>query len=240
LAPLALAAVLLRSPALTAGDVAWGAAAGIVGGVGIGLLYHGLGTGTMSIVAPISSVCATALPVLAGIAFGERPSGQALTGIVLAIASIVLISQAHAPGAATVPVRHSVLTGVGSGVCVAAFLILMSRAHTGGLWPLFVSRTVATAELALLAVATRGALLPPRPLWTIATWCGIFDTGGTVLYILAVHRGSLGIVATLISLYPASTLLLARTILGERLRQRQMAGLAAAAAAVVLITAGAT
>jgi len=193
----------------------------------------------MSVVAPITAVCATALPVLAGVAFGERPATQAVLGIGIAIAAIVLISQAH-----DVPViartrlslRGSVLIALASGVCVAGFLILMSRAKGGGLWALFVSRVVATVTLSGLALVTRRDQLPPPELRRTVAWCGVFDAGGTIGYVLALSRGTLGITATLISLYPAATLILARFVLGERLRRRQLLGLACAVAAVVLIT----
>jgi drug/metabolite transporter (DMT)-like permease len=71
-----------------------------------------------------------------------------------------------------------------------------------------------------------------------ARWCGFFDASATICYALAVHPGALGIVATLISLYPATTIVLARVVLHERLRRRQMVGLAFAAGAVLLITSG--
>jgi drug/metabolite transporter (DMT)-like permease len=237
--PLGIATWLLSKPTWGV-DVAWGAAAGVVGAAGIGLLYRGLGAGTMSVVAPITAVCATALPVVAGLAFGEHPAPGAIIGIGIAIAAILLISQAHdTPVIArtTMSLRGSVLTALASGVCVAGFLILMSRAKSGGLWPLFISRLVATGSLAALALVMRRPMLPPRELNRTVAWCGVFDAGGTIGYVLALQfQGTLGITATLISLYPAATLILARFVLGEKLRRRQMLGLACALAAVVLIT----
>jgi drug/metabolite transporter (DMT)-like permease len=236
--PLAIATAFL-SRATFGADAAWGAAAGVVGAAGIGLLYYGLGSGTMSVVAPITAVCATALPVLAGLAFGEHPAPRAIMGIGIAVAAIVLISQAHdVPVIArtTLSLRGSVLVALASGVCVAGFLILMSRANGGGLWPLFVSRLVATGSLSALALGTRRPQLPPREIRRTVAWCGVFDAGGTIGYVLALSRSTLGITATLISLYPAATLILARFVLGEHLRRRQLLGLACALAAVVLIT----
>lgn len=236
--PLAVATAFL-SRATFGADAAWGAAAGVVGAAGIGLLYRGLGSGTMSVVAPITAVCATALPVIAGLAFGERQGVQAFAGIGIAIAAIVLISQAHdVPVIArtTLSLRGSVLIALASGVCVAGFLILMSRANGGGLWPLFVSRIVATASLSALALVTRRPQLPPRDMLPTVAWCGVFDAGGTIGYVLALQQSTLGITATLISLYPAATLILARVVLGERLRRRQMLGIVCALAAVVLIS----
>ena len=236
--PLAIATMFL-SRATWGSDVAWGAAAGVVGAAGIGLLYRGLGSGTMSVVAPITAVCATVLPVLAGFAFGERPHLRAVIGILIAVAAIVLISQAHdVPVIArtTLSLRQSVLTALASGVCISGFLILMSRAKGGGLWPLFVSRVVATVTLSGLALVMRRPQIPPREVRPTAAWCGVFDAGGTIGLVLALGRGTLGITATLISLYPAATLILARVVLAERLRRRQVLGLVCALAAVVLIT----
>jgi drug/metabolite transporter (DMT)-like permease len=236
--PLGIATAYLSHPTFGA-DAAWGVAAGVVGAAGIGLLYRGLGSGTMSVIAPITAVCATALPVVAGLLFGEHQATQAFVGIGIAVAAIVLISQAHdAPVIArtTLSLRGSVLIALASGVCIAGFLILMSRAKSGGLWPLFVSRVVATGTLSALALATRRPQLPPRDMRRTVAWCGVFDAGGTIGYVLALRQGTLGITATLISLYPAATLVLARFVLGERLRRRQLLGLACAVAAVVLIT----
>jgi drug/metabolite transporter (DMT)-like permease len=192
----------------------------------------------MSVVAPITAVCATALPVVAGVAFGERPRLQAIMGIGIAIAAIVLISQAHdrpVVARTTMSLRASVVTALASGVCIAGFIILIHRAKGGGLWPLFVSRVVATVTLGALALATGRALTPPREVLRTASVCGVFDAGGTIGLVLAFQHGSLGLTATLISLYPAATLILAIVVLNERLRRRQVLGLACALAAVVLI-----
>ena len=51
----------------------------------------------------------------------------------------------------------------------------------------------------------------------------------------AARIGPLSIVVTLASLYPASTVLLARVVLGERLSAVQMAGIVCALAAVLII-----
>lgn len=55
-------------------DLAWGVAAGIGNGVGTGFIFRGLGSGRMSVVAPVSAVGAAVLPVAAGLVVGERPS----------------------------------------------------------------------------------------------------------------------------------------------------------------------
>jgi drug/metabolite transporter (DMT)-like permease len=93
-----LVLVLLALPFLppaspTAADLAWGAATGLAGGIGIAFLYRGLAVGVMSVVAPVTAVCAVIIPVVVGLALGERPTMRATAGVALALVAIVLISQ---------------------------------------------------------------------------------------------------------------------------------------------------
>src|SRR5688572_13902875 len=69
---LGLVLPLLPDAVVQPRDIAWGAVAGLTGGGGVALLYRALAIGPMSIVAPLTAVCAAAVPVTAGLAFGER------------------------------------------------------------------------------------------------------------------------------------------------------------------------
>jgi uncharacterized membrane protein len=59
-----------------------------------------------------------------------------------------------------------------------------------------------------------------------------------ICFVLALHRGMLSVVATLASLYPAGTVLLARIVLRERLGPVQGVGLGVATVAVGLMSLG--
>jgi drug/metabolite transporter (DMT)-like permease len=236
LIPLTLVTPFIWPHAPTPVSLAWGAAAGVVGAAGIALLYKGLGTGSMSVVAPITAVCATVIPVLTGLVLGEHPSPRALLGVVIAVLAIILVSQgSHGPGGKG---KGGVGIALASGVSIGGFLILIAHASGNGLWPLLVSRVAATGTLIVLALLQRGTLIPAPLVRRTVMWCGVFDASATVCYALAVHPGALGIVATLISLYPATTIVLARVVLHEHLRRRQAVGLVCAAGAVLLITSG--
>jgi len=56
-----------------------------------------------------------------------------------------------------------------------------------------------------------------------------------VCYILATRVGLFGLAVVITSLYPGMTVLLARVLLGERMRWLQRAGLLLAAVGVVLV-----
>ena len=60
--------------------------------VGLGALYRGLAVGSMSVVAPISAT-AVIVPVVVGVATGDRPSAVQAIGIAIAIAGVVMASR---------------------------------------------------------------------------------------------------------------------------------------------------
>lgn len=221
-------------------DVAWAAMAGVAGGGALALLYHGLATGVMSLVAPVTAVVAAAVPVLAGVGFGERPSPTAGAGMLLALGAIGLISRPATDehGAGHLDAKTLGLA-LAAGLGFGLFFIGLERTSEGtGLWPLVPARGAAALGFVGLALATRTSLRAPAGLgpWIVAA--AVCDTAANALYLLAVRRGLLAIVAVLTSLYPASTLVLARVVLGERLARVQRIGLAGAASAVVLISLG--
>jgi drug/metabolite transporter (DMT)-like permease len=231
---------LLPSSSATRDDFVWGTAAGFAGGIGVALLYRALATGSMAIVAPITAVCAVTVPVAAAIAFGDRPGAGASAGIALAILAIVLVSQQSPPSAdaaTTSPARSS---GMGiafaSGVAIGLFFLALARTSAdAGMWPLVAARTTSFGLFAVIALVTQRQMRMPRNVATIAIAGGILDMLANVLYLVASRYGPLSIVVTLSSLYPASTVLLARTVLGERLNARQVAGIVCALSAVMLI-----
>ena len=238
-----LVLVLLALPFLppaspTAADIAWGAATGLAGGIGLAFLYRGLAVGVMSVVAPVTAVCAVIIPVAVGVALGERPTGIAAAGVALALVSIVLISQSG-------EVEEGKRAGTGvpiaiaSGIAIGIFLVCLQRTgRSAGLWPLVPARIVSVSFIAVAGLLAREKLLPRRESWPIIVGGGSLDMAANVFYLIAVREGPLAIVATLTSLYPAGTILLARIVLSERLRLVQQAGVACAVLAIVLIVSG--
>lgn len=219
-------------------DLAWGAAAGLAGGIGVGLLYRGLAVGMMSVVAPVTAVCAVIIPVAVGAFLGERLTWLAGLGILLAIAAIVLISQSgHREEGRRA--TKGLVTAVASGIAIGIFLVCLERTGpTAGLWPLVPARVVSVSLFVLAGLLTQNAVTPHRDALPIIVGGGALDMAANILYLFAVREGPLSIVATLTSLYPASTVILARIVLRERLSLLQQAGVACAGVAIVLIVAG--
>jgi drug/metabolite transporter (DMT)-like permease len=225
--------------------LAWGAAAGASGTLGGIALYLGFRYAAFSVAAPLSAVGTAGFSVLAGLLWGERPSALALVGIALALPAIVGVSisaggdkPADETGGPSRPAA-GVAAGLIAGACFALLLIGLDRAGSrSGLWP------AAAAEVAELAVAvaaaavTRNLRLPRGRPGRLAVIAGVAGAAGTLFYFYASHDGLLAVVAVLTSLYPASTIVLAWVVLGERLTVLRLAGLSLAGACVALIAAG--
>jgi len=238
---------LLPAAAPTTADLLWGSAAGLAGGIGVGLLYQGFAVGSMALVAPVSAICAVVIPAVASMAFGERPGALTLGGMVIALIAIALVSQTPGgpPAAAQGPTpsigRWPAGLGIAlmSGVAIGFFFLCLAQTRPeAALWPLLVARMASTAAFALGAVVTRVPLVWPRAVLGIAVFGGVLDMVANALYLFAARRGSLSVVVTLVSLYPASTVVLARGFLGERVTPVQGVGIALALVAVVLIVVG--
>ena len=237
---LAVMMALLPPSLPTRHDMIWGAAAGVAGGVGVALLYRALAVGSMAVVAPITAVCAVVVPVAAAMAFGERPGARVNTGIAVAIVAIILVSQQRAePGADgnTASARRSgIVIAFLSGVAIGLFFLALARTHAeAGMWPLVAARSVSCGLFATIALVMGAPLRMARPVAGLTVAGGILDMLANLLYLVASRYGPLSVVVTLSSLYPAATVLLARTVLRERLSATQVVGIACALVAVVLI-----
>lgn len=237
---LAAALPFLPAAVVSPRDWLWGVSAGVFGGAGVALLYRALAIGTMAVVAPITAVISAIIPVLFGFAMGERVGWLTATGILLALIAIVLVSQQPAaPENREIRTRRvppGVLLALIAGVAVGIFLLSLARTKSSsGMWPLVVARLTSVSLFGLAALVTGKTLRMPRPATVTAATGGVLDMLANVLMMLAARVGPLSIVVTLVSLYPAGTVVLARFVLGERLSAVQNAGIVCALVAITLI-----
>lgn len=232
---LIVATVIGGSP--SGADLGYGALAGLAGAAGVAMLYRGLASGAMSLVAPITGVVAVVVPIVVGVGGGERPAALQYAGIIAAVIAVGLLSGG---GTRTSRLgRGTLLLAIGAGLGFGLFYVAIAKTSmNANLWPLVTARGASVAVLVAVCAAMRrvpsfGAASP-----LVIIGAGVFDVSANALYLLAVHGGLLSIVAVLVSLYPVSTVLCSMVVLGERLRAPQVAGVGAALVAVVLITAG--
>jgi uncharacterized membrane protein len=285
--------VVMLTGALLAGGpfqvtgMGWALAAGAVGGAGLIIFYGGLAAGPMSVVAPVSALVSTALPVGVALAMGERAGAAVYAGAVLCLVAIVLVSlegmppvrrvrparlvravrqatrralarlatsAAGSPAHAARPARqdggpdparrHAAVRGLGygtvSGFSFGMFFLLIRNAGASSvLWPVFEARVAGT--VIILSAAVWLGTRPPGPgagRWVLpaAAGAGVLDATANACYLLAARAGLFGMAIVIISLYPGITVLLARVMLGERMKAVQRVGLVLAAAGVALVT----
>lgn len=234
---LVVALPVLPPADVQASDYVWGAAAGTFGGLGLLQFFKALAVGNMSVVAPIAAVVGAAVPVTAGVAMGERPQALAAVGIALALPAIALISREHIDSPVRTPPRllgAAALAGLGFG----AFFVLVDQSGDGaGIHPLIGARGASVVLLGTLGVVSgRIRLVTGRVLVAILV-SGALDMAANVLFLYSAREGLLAIGSVISSMYPASTVVLARLVLGERLERAQHAGLALAAVAITLVAA---
>ncbi|MER8184947.1 EamA family transporter [Kitasatospora sp. NPDC094015] len=241
-APASLAVELLLWPVLgasfSAGAVGWGAASGAASAVAFVLLYRTLAIGPMNVLSPVTALVSAALPVAVGLLQGEHLGTAAVLGLPLALAAVVLVSAGPGTGAAR-PSRTALLLAFGAGAAIALQLVFLHQApNDSGVAPLIVGRAVSSAVTLAAAGLLRHRLGSERPAYAMSAAAGVLDSVANLLFLLAARSGSLTAVAVITALYPAGTVLLARTVLGERIHRTQILGLATAAAAVTLLALG--
>ena len=216
-------------------------AAGLAGTAALAAFYRALAVGSMSVVAPISAT-GVAVPVVVGIAQGERPATVQLLGIVAASIGVVLASREQADGpsaAGRQMTRTTVLLSLIAAAGFGSFFVgLRSASRYDVLWALFASRGAGvTALLAATLIVRPPRLQDRRRLLPLAAVAAL-DLGANGLYAVATRHGLLAEVAVGSSLYPLATVVLARIVLGERVHRLQELGIAAAIAGVAMMAAG--
>jgi drug/metabolite transporter (DMT)-like permease len=248
--PVVVAGVAVVGGHPSAAALGWGAAAGVFGMAGVILLYRGLATGAMSIVAPVTAVTSALVPFVLGILLDGAPRPGAVLGALCAIGAIALVSSGYDPPPppttpATVAVRSRlagtvVPLALAAGLGFGLFMTLLSRAKGPpgtdvGLWPLAAAHLAALGLGAVLLRRTRTPVRVTGVALRLTLAAGVLDFTANILYLLATRTGALSVVAPVASLYPATTVLLALALDHERVRPRQLTGLALAAVALVLV-----
>jgi drug/metabolite transporter (DMT)-like permease len=226
---------------------------GLAGAVAIATFYKALAIGTMSIVAPITASSAI-VPMLVGLARGERPSPLQVAGIMLAALGVMFAASERqtgrpesaeaedAPGstlAAASQRRRSIILALIAALGIGLMLVgYDASAEHDALWAMFGGRIASASFFAVFLLAVRPPLRAPRAVIPLIVGVGLLDTGANGFFAFATTYGLLSLAAVIGSLYPVVTVVLAYTLLHERIARHQLIGVVAALAGVALISGG--
>jgi drug/metabolite transporter (DMT)-like permease len=217
----------------------WAMTAGLAELIAFAAFYRALAIGTMSVVAPISATAA-AVPVLVGLAEGERPGGLQIAGMAAALAGVILASrepvEEGCPPANRAAIGLALVAAAGFGT----FFVGIDRASATAEvpWVIVVQRCCSVSLLVIATLVVRPSLPRDGASLLVLAAVGLLDLGANGLYALATTKGLLSVVSVLGSLYPAVTVVLARFVLAERIARVQEVGVVLALAGVVAISAG--
>ena len=228
-----VALIASGGPGPDARAIAWGLASGLAGGTGTLVLYRGLARGQMSVVGPVSAVGAAVVPVVAGVALGERPGLLAVAGVLVSLPAIVLVA---ASGSVRGKLGAGLFDGLAAGLAFGILFIGLAQAgRNAGLWPVASEQAGTLLVTLAIAVKSRQPLRVPVRAAGLPALAGASGMAATVAYFYATHFSMLAVAAVLVSLYPGFTVLLARVLLHERFSPVQRAGLGLCALAIAAI-----
>lgn len=230
--------IVIGTPIASAHDLWWGAAGGVAGGFALIAFYTALSRGTMTVVAPTTAVVSAILPVIVGLSLGERPSGTALVGIVIACLAVALVSGVIGTRHRETTLSTVVLAATAGAGFGFIFIAFARTADDSGLWPLVAARAASIPVVAIVVIATRPGRGAMRSVIWLIVASGLLDMAANLFFLEASHRGLLSIVAVISSMYPVSTVCLAFGLDRERVSRTQATGLALAATALTLVSLG--
>jgi drug/metabolite transporter (DMT)-like permease len=212
------------------------ALAGVLGAFTIVVFYLALSYGPVSIVAPVMAASA-AIPVVYGLATGERPSHLQLAGLVITLAGVILVSlttgDGHARG------RRGIAFGILAAILLGTLLVIFSRAaDADAYWAPLVLRASSIATTIAIVLVRRVRVRVERGVLVVIAAVGALDMLANLAYGVATTLQLLAITAVLSSLFPFVTVVLAHVHLGERVTRLQRGGSVLMMAGVLFVAAG--
>ena len=240
LAAIAAVVAIANLEAPAAADLLPAVIAGACQLFGIAALYRALAIGTMSVISPVSASGAAALPVIVGLATGDRLDALQIAGMAAAFAGVILATRSEGEQVGAAAARQSLALGAVAALGIGGFYVGMDAAidNAEPFWALLAARVTAGMVLIVVIASLRPRIgADPAVLPSLAL-IGLLDVGANASFTLGADTGLVSVVAVLSSLYPVGTVVLARALLGERLAPVQMAGVGVALAGVALIAAG--
>jgi drug/metabolite transporter (DMT)-like permease len=238
LALLLLLVAIVRPAGPNVAALAFGAVAGVFGGLGLAALYAGLSLGSMGLVAALSAAGSVAIPAAVGaLAFGQPLSNGQWMGVAAAAGAGLLAGGATVAGVSRRAVQLAAVTAVAFGAWFVLLDVAADQGHE--LWSLVASRAAAAVVVGgvALTVARGGRRLPARTLPLVAL-AGALDVAGNAGFVLATTTTHVGVAAALSGLYPVVTMLLSWVLLRDRLPPLALAAVVLGVGGIVLLSVG--
>jgi uncharacterized membrane protein len=230
-------AVAIAQPTRPSGElVLYAALSGLFLAIGLGSLYEGMRVGRISLVAPISATAAV-VPVVYGIATGDQLTPLQAVGLGVAFVGVLLASTDRRGGRGfhvAAGVAFAVIAATAGGVNV---VFLDAASPDGVLWTLVVQRLTVALLAGTFALTVGSGLRVSRPMVGPIVVIGLLDVLATGSFAAATTRGRLSVVSVIAALYPVCTVLLAQSLLHERLSRAQRVGVVGALAGVAVLVA---
>lgn len=238
-------------------DLSWGAAAGAMLGSGFILYYRALSNGRMGVVAAVTGVWTAIIPFVIGYWLGERPSTMAILGIMLVVVAIALVSSGekspdesvlknsekkiksvsfYALQRGFLAYDRSIVQATGAGLWFGLFFVFLGQAQSSSpLWPAAAATVASALTVAVLIPVLKPNLFFDRSNLPIVMVVGLFQTLGTLTFVIAANLGMLSVAGVAGALSPIPTAILAFLILKERATWVQIIGVAAALTGIVMM-----
>ena len=226
---------ILRPEHVGSGDMVWSVSSGVFGAIGVLSLYAALAIGRMGVVAPLTAALGGAGPAAFDLLRGSQIQTPALVGMLLALVAVVVVSTNTGNVEEHGMPPRAVLYSIVAGSAFACSVVSLSlTTQSSGYMPLLIARVVGLGMFLAAVFLRRGTLVVDRSAVRIGAAAGALDAGAMMTMLAAIRVGPLAVAAVVGGLYPVATMLLARSVLGERLKRHQVAGAVLALAAVVL------
>jgi drug/metabolite transporter (DMT)-like permease len=155
------AVVILRGVPFSPGPwIVAGVLAGLIGLIGLAAVYRGMAIGVVSVVSTIAAT-GPVVPVVVGLALGERPGGRQLGGMALALGGVALLAFDRRPTQA----GRRLVPGAGLALLAALafglFLVAIRFAsRPDAVWGVLATRAGSVSALLLLGIAVRSRINP--------------------------------------------------------------------------------
>jgi drug/metabolite transporter (DMT)-like permease len=216
-------------------------AAGVLGVLGIAAFWRGMAVGRISTVAPMAAA-APVIPIIVGLASGERPGLVQLLGMPVIVCGVVAVGRApEGQKSPDGPMAVGTGLGIAAAVCFGLTVALLGQATHGDhevFWTVLTARVAAVVCVAAGAIASRRRPKLHREDVPSLVAIGVLDLSANFLVVFALAHGLLSVAAVLMSLHTVVTVGLGRMVLGERLTKVQILGLVSALFGAALVGAG--